>query len=36
VLDALRIFGIGRAIFASNFRCRAAVGYGALVAAMSR
>ena len=37
VLDALAIFGIERAIFATNFPVAGLrIGYGALVAAMSR
>ncbi len=37
VLEAIAIFGIGRAIFASNFPVAGLrIGYGALVAAMSR
>src|SRR5262249_50745806 len=37
VLDALAIFGIERAMFASNFPvARLRIGYGALVGAMSR
>jgi predicted TIM-barrel fold metal-dependent hydrolase len=37
VLDAIRIFGIERSVFATNFPVASLrIGYGALVAAMSR